>query len=339
MSSERAEAGGEKPAAKKKVQERAHPTLAVSAPPHIRAPERTDRIMLWVIVALLPVTFYSFYVFGALAVRVVIMAIAGTVGTEAALQRIMKRKLTISDGSAVLTGLLLALTLPPAVPWWIPFAGGIAAIGVAKYVFGGLGFNIFNPALVGRTFLLLSWAKIMTGGFVDKISVDTISGATPLYIAKQVRDGVASFDFSPMVRQYLISNAHGSVGECSALLLLVGAAVLLYKRIIDWRTPAAYIGVVIAWSLVTGQDPVFQALSGGIMLGAFFMATDYVTSPMTPLGKLIFGAGCGFVNMLLRFYSGLSEAAAFSILFMNSVAPMIDKFTIPKPWGWVKQTD
>lgn len=339
MADETAKTGDEKPKSKKKAEEKAHPRLVVSTPPHIHAAERTDLIMVWVIVALLPVALYSVYVFKLLAVQSIVMAIAGAVGTEAALQRIMKQKITIADGSAALTGLLLALTLPPVLPWWMPFIGGVAAISLCKFVFGGLGFNIFNPALVGRTFLLLSWAKFMTTGFYEKVKVDTITGATPLYIAKQVRDGLVHYDFSPILKQYLIANPYGSIGECSAILLLLGGAILLYKRIITWHIPAAYLGVVVLWSLAFGADPVFQVLSGGIILGAFFMATDYVTSPITPIGKLIFGAGCGFVNMLLRFYSGLPESVAYSILFMNSLAPMIDKFTVPKPWGWVKETD
>lgn len=314
------------------------PMLVVSQPPHITSPARTNVIMYWVIAALAPITLYSFYVFGGLAFRSVVMAIAGAVGTEAVLQRIMKQKLTLGDGSAAITGLLLALTLPPMLPWWMPFVGGIAAIGLSKYVFGGLGFNIFNPALVGRTVLLLSWAKYMSGGFYRKISVDTISGATPLYIAKQVREAGVHFNFPPLYSKYLFGNPYGCIGEVSAVLLLVGAGILLWRRLIDWEIPTAYVGIVVLFSLIMRADPIFQVLSGGIILGAFFMATDYVTSPITMRGKLIFGAGCGFVNMMLRFYSGLPEATAFTILFMNSMAPLIDRLTIPKPLGWVKES-
>ncbi len=313
------------------------PTLVVSAPPHIKSPATTANIMYWVVVALLPITFYSFYLFGAPAIVAVAMAIAGAVGTEAALQRVLGQEIAVGDGTAALTGLLLALTLPPHVPWWIPLIGGIAAIGLAKFVFGGLGFNIFNPALVGRTFLLLSWAQHMSTAFAVKIKLDTISGATPLYIAKQVRDGAVHYDFAGLYSKFLFSNPYGSIGEASALLLLLGGGILLYRRLIDWYIPGCYVGVVVVWSLATGADPIFQVLSGGIILGAFFMATDYVTSPITARGKMIFGAGCGFVNMLLRFYSGLPEATAYSILFMNAVAPMIDKYTVPKPFGWVRE--
>jgi len=331
-----ADAGDKKPKAKKKAPPPAHPRLVVSAPPHIRSDAQTSTIMYWVVAALAPVTLYSVYIFQARAAVSIIMAIAGACGAEAALQSLMKQKVTLSDGSAALTGLLLALTLPPMLPWWMPLVGGVAAIGLSKYVFGGLGFNIFNPALVGRTVLLLSWAQYMTTGFFEKLQVDTITGATPLYVAKQVRDGLVRYDFAPLLKQYLFANPYGCIGEVSALLLLAGAGVLLYKGIIDWEIPGTYLGVVVVWSVVFGADPIFQVLSGGIILGAFYMATDYVTSPITPKGKLIFGAGCGFVNMLLRFYSGLPEATAFSILFMNALAPMIDRFTIPKPFGWVK---
>ncbi len=311
--------------------------LVVSQPPHIKDSAQTSAIMFWVVIALAPITLYSFFVFGLGVVVTVLMAIAGAVGMEAFLQWILKKDLTLFDGSALLTGLLLALTLPPRLPFWIPFIGGVAAIGLSKFIFGGLGYNVFNPALVGRQVLLVSWAKFMSTGWAAKINVDTISGATPLYIFKQVRDGVVRFDFAPLYKQYLIGNAHGSIGEASAVLLLVGAAILFYKKIISWEVPVSYLAVVAIFSLFMRADPIFQILSGGIILGAFFMATDYVTSPITSVGKVVFGAGCGFVNVLLRFNTGLPEATAYSILFMNALAPMIDKFTIPKPFGWVRE--
>ncbi len=325
-----------KPKPREKSEEAA-PRLIVSQPPHIKDTAQTSAIMYWVVIVLAPITLYSFYLFGFSVIVIVVMAVAGAAATEAFLQWILGKDLTLFDGSALLTGLLLALTLPPRLPFWIPFIGGVAAIGLSKFIFGGLGYNVFNPALVGRQVLLVSWAKFMTTGFADKIQVDTISGATPLYIYKQVQEGAVRFDFAPLVRQYLMANSHGSIGEASAILLLLGAAILFYKRIISWEVPVTYIGVVVAFSLVFRADPLFQVLSGGIILGAFFMATDYVTSPITSRGKLIFGAGCGFVNMLLRFYSGLPEATAYSILFMNALAPMIDKYTIPKPFGWVRE--
>ncbi|RJQ55819.1 MAG: RnfABCDGE type electron transport complex subunit D [Actinobacteria bacterium] len=322
---------------KKKREADEGPRLIVSAPPHIKDTAEASVLMYWVLLALAPITLYAFYLFGVPAVTVVVMSVAGAVGTEAFLQRVLKQRVMILDGSAALTGLLLALTLPPILPWWIPLIGGVAAIGLAKFIFGGLGFNIFNPALVGRQVLLVSWARYMTTGWAEKIRLDGVSGATPLYVFDQVRAGAVRFDIQSLYGGYLLGNRFGSIGEASALLLLAGAALLLLKRVISWEIPVSYVVVVAAFSLFVRVDPIFQVLAGGIILGAFFMATDYVTSPITSRGKLIFGAGAGFVNMLLRFFTGLPEATAFSILFMNAVAPLIDRYTIPRPFGWVRE--
>lgn len=313
--------------------------LIISAPPHIRAPENTAQIMLWVIAALTPTAVASIYFFGLPAFTVIAVTVLAAVATEFVFQKIQKQPVTISDGSAALTGLLLALTLPPLVPWWIALIGGIVAILLGKQMFGGLGWNIFNPALVARAVLVLSWTKHMSKDwYAPLVALDAKTSATPLYAMKLLRAGEkVSLDTVSTYTLYLWGNLSGCIGEVSALLLIIGAIVLLWKRIIDWRIPFAYIGTVVVLTPLLKGDPIFYLLAGGLMLGAFYMATDYVTSSITPLGKLIFGFGCGAVTVLLRFYSGLPEAVMFAILFMNMCAPLIDRYTIPTTFGWRKQ--
>lgn len=311
--------------------------LIISAPPHIKATENTAQIMLWVMAALAPAALASVYFFGAPALVVIIITVSAAVGTEFAFQKIQRLPVTVADGSAALTGLLLALTLPPRVPWWIALIGGIVAILLGKQLFGGLGWNIFNPALVARAFLVLSWTKHMsTDWYEPLVKIDAKTSATPLYAMKLVRLGEIVFDPSSAYRSYLWGNLSGCIGEVSAALLLLGGLVLLIKKIIDWRIPVAYLATVVILTLLLKADPIFYLLAGGLFLGAFFMATDYVTSPITPNGKLIFGFGCGVITVLLRFYSGLPEAVMFAILFMNMCSPLIERYTVPKKFGWVK---
>jgi len=232
----------------------------------------------------------------------------------------------IKDGSAVLTGLLLALVLSPLVPWWIAVFGSVFAIAIGKMVFGGLGHNIFNPALVGRAFLVASWPVLMTRW----ISPDGITGATPLGLLKL--EGIKT-----AYTQLYLGNIGGTIGETSAIALLVGAAFLFYKNVLDWRIPTTYVGTVFVFAFIFGQDPIFHIFTGGLLIGAFFMATDYVTSPITHNGRLIFGFGCGFLTIVLRLFSGYPEGVMFSILLMNAAVPLIERYTKAKPFGYHKK--
>jgi electron transport complex protein RnfD len=276
-------------------------------------------------------------------------AIGGSVGTEFLWNALLKRKQTIGDLSALLTGMLIAMSIPPRTPWWIAMVGGIVAIGLGKMLFGGLGFNIFNPALVGRAVVMMSWLGVMSelkpaGGWFQALDVaatgklDAISGATRLAIAAADRAANLGYGYK-LADQYvplLFRNLEGSLGEVSALLLILGGVALIVRGIIDWRIPVGYIGSVALLSWLFGSDPVFNVLAGGVLLGAFFMATDYVTSPITKNGRLAFGIGCGVFNIVTRFYGPMPETTTFAILFMNGLAPLIDRMFMPRPFGWVK---
>ena len=309
----------------------------VAPAPHVENKDSISEIMIWVILALMPVTAAAVYWMGVEVLIVIAMAIIGAVGTEYILNRLAKLPQTITNGSAFLTGLLLALTLPPKVGWWIPLLGGFIAICVAKYFFGGLGHNIFNPALSARAILFLSWPGRMTTSWFSKLSFDTVSKATPLYIAKAQIAAHKGYPAIIYAKNYLLANKSSSIGEVSVVFLLVGAAILLYKRIIDWRIPTFYIGTVVVLTTIAGRNPIFYALAGGLIIGAFFMATDYVTSPITPKGRIIFGIGLGVTTVLLRFFSNLPEGVMFAILFMNMLAPLIEKYTRPKVLGLQKK--
>lgn len=310
--------------------------LIVSAAPHIRAPETTAQLMYWVIAALVPITLTGLFFYKFLAVQTIVMAVLGAVGSEALAQKLLKRPTTIYDGSAAVTGLLLALTLPPRLPWWLPFVGGMIAILLGKMVFGGLGHNVFNPALVSRAILLLSWPQLLTKGSFKPVVVDTITKATPLYIMKETRAGVLHETASAFYRYLFLSNTSGAIGEISALMLIIGGLFLIWRKVIRWRIPVTFLATVALFSLVLRADPLFYLLAGGLLIGAFFMATDYVTSPITPRGQIFFGVGCGFITVILRFYSSLPEGVMFAILFMNSLAPLLDKYTQPRAFGTVK---
>jgi len=318
--------------------------FTIGASPHIRGRDTTQSIMLWVIISLLPLTAYGVYIGGKSALIVVISSIAGSVLTEYVIQRLRHQAVTLNDMSAFLTGLLLALTLPPRLPFWMPFIGGVVAIALGKQVFGGLGHNIFNPALVGRAVLFISWSKYMTTSYLISAkakavrtaairSINAITSATPLSAMKQVRAGNLKIDEARYIRPLFLGNPWGAIGEVSALLVLVGLAILLYRGLVDWRIPLCFVGTTVALSWARGQNPLFAAFSGGLMLGACFMATDYVTNPMTPWGKVIFAVGCGGITYLLRFHSNLPEGVMFSILFMNGFTPLIDRYIKPRPFG------
>ncbi len=323
--------------------------IVVGSSPHITSPATCTGIMLWVVAALLPTTIWACITMGWPAIRLIVLCLVATLGTEALWNAAARKRQTLTDGSALVTGLLLALSLPPLTPWWIALAAGIIAIALGKLVFGGLGFNIFNPALVGRAFVAISWAGVFAeapnrGWFralpeLTAEGYDAVQGATRLMAAAADRaaDGAYGFDLAAQYRPLLLLNLEGSLGEVSALLLLLGGAILLAKRIIDWRIPAGYIGTMALLSWVFGSDPLFNVLAGGLLLGAFFMATDYVSSPMTKNGRLLYGVGCGVFNAVGRFYGSMPEATTFAILFMNGLAPLIDRAFRPRTFGWVKR--
>ena len=301
--------------------------LIVSASPHVKSKETVNSIMWLVVLALVPAMIAGVVFFGARALLVILFSTLSAVLTEYIIQKLTKKDITIKDGSSALTGVLLALVIPPSVPLWVPIVGSAFAIAIAKHAFGGLGFNIFNPALAGRAFLVASWPLLMTTWLLT----DGATGATPL--GTLAMTGINGFSYS----QLFLGNIGGSLGETSALAILLGAAFLLYKKIIDWRIPVSYLGTVAVLMILLRQDPLFHLLVGGLMLGAFFMATDYVTTPITAKGRIIFGIGCGVLVVLIRIFGSLPEGVAFSILLMNAFTPMIDRYTKTKPFGFVKE--
>ena len=297
----------------------------LSSTPHAHASVSVTRLMLDVILALLPTTAAGIAFFGWPALWTVLTCVVSAVATEALCRRAMGREQTVGDLSAVLTGLLLALNLPAGLPLWMAAAGSVFAIAIAKQVFGGLGMNPFNPALAARAFLLISFTGPMTTWLKPFWwrSPEAMTTATPL--ATQEFPGFADLFLGMMP---------GCIGEVSALALLVGAAYLLVRRVITWHIPVAFLATCAVCALVLGGAPVHvQLLSGGIVLGACFMATDYVTSPASAKGKLIFGCGCGLLCMLIRRFGAYPEGCSFAILIMNAFAPLISRWTKPKPFG------
>lgn len=300
--------------------------LITTSSPHIHSGESISRIMFSVAIALLLPTFAGIYFFGFRALGLVIVTSIAAILTEAIFQRLRNKPITISDGSALVTGMLLALNLPPGLPYWMAVVGAVVAISLGKQIYGGLGANPFNPALIGRVFLMITFTTPMTTWINP---VDGTTGATPLALMKM--EGIST-DY---VRLFF-GNVGGSLGETSAFLIIIGGLYLIYKGYVDWCIPASYLGSVAILSAILGQDPVFHLLSGGLMLGAFFMATDMVTTPLSRLGKMIFGIGAGFFTVLIRLYGGYPEGVSFSILLMNAFTPLINRFTVPKIYGEVK---
>lgn len=356
----------------------------VTSSPHIHSELSIPKIMWTVIVALLPATFVAIYQFGIDAISVIFYTVGSCVVFEALWQYLSKKEITIKDGSATLTGLLLALNLPPASPWWLCIIGGFVAIIVAKAVFGGLGQNIFNPALTARVFLLISFPALMTRWEVPKTimpeiksgsipesiefygklrywssdgtlisiqpqsqdiinKIDVVTSATPLAILKE--EGAKALVNLSFWDAFL-GKIPGSMGEISAFALLIGGLFLLYKRYITWHIPITFLGTMAIIATITHlidptkyADPLFHLVSGGAMIGAWFMATDYVTSPLYPKGQLIFGVGCGFLTMVIRLWGGYPEGVSFAILLMNATVPFIDKYTKPKKFGIKKREE
>jgi Na+-translocating ferredoxin:NAD+ oxidoreductase subunit D len=300
--------------------------------PHIHRKASVNRTMYLVIIALLFPTGASIYFFGFNAILVILTSVLAAVATEYLVKLIRKKKF-IMDGSAVITGILLALTLPPTIPLWMVALGSIFAIAIVKEAFGGLGHNIFNPALAGRAFMQLSFAGEMSVWIAPSgFSPDAVTSASPLSDAfEQIGSNLQLY------WDLLIGNVSGSLGETSALFLLIGGIILISMRIIDWRTPLAFIGTTGVLSLLLGQDAIYQILSGGLMIGAFFMATDYVTTPLTRNGRIIFGIGAGILTIMIRFYGGMPEGVCYAILLMNAATPLIDRYTQPRPYGLNKK--
>jgi electron transport complex protein RnfD len=302
--------------------------LIGSSSPHIRSDETTQNLMLDVIIALVPALAASIYYFGMKAAILLLVSVISAVLTEYVFQRFMNRPITVTDLSAVVTGILLAFNLPAEAPWWVAMAGSIFAIGIVKQLFGGIGFNFLNPALAGRAFLVSSWPQHLTGGFINP-ATDAVSSATPLALLK----GTASGQL-PSTFDMLIGNIPGVIGETSAILLLIGGIYLIYKGTIKWIIPVFYIGTVAVIALITDPSTVlYHLLGGGLILGAFFMATDYATSPVTDKGKVIFAIGAGLLTMLIRKVGGYPEGVSYSILLMNILTPMIDKYVRPHVFG------
>ena len=308
--------------------------LHVSSSPHVRARIKTEDIMKLVVIALLPATLFGIYNFGMRALLLVCISVATCVATEAIYETLMHKKMTINDFSAVVTGLLLALNLPASAPWWIPIIGSVFAILIVKQLFGGLGQNIMNPALAGRCFLLLSFTGYMTDfkateGF-GRI-VDTASGATPLAALKAGEQ--------VDILSLFIGNTTGTIGETSALALLIGAAILLGTKVIDWRIPGTYIASFMVFILIFGGhgfDVNFllgHLFGGGLMLGAWFMATDYVTTPITKSGQLVYGVILGILTGLFRLFGASAEGVSYAIIFSNLLIPVIERVTVPTAFG------
>jgi electron transport complex protein RnfD len=368
----------------------------VSPAPHLHDRTSIPNVMWNVVIALLPALVFAVYYWGWRSLWLTLLGALSAVLTEALIQRLRKVPVTIYDGSAFLTGMLLSYNISANSPWWLPVLGAAFAIAVGKQVFGGLGNNPVNPALLGRAFLLASWPSLMTSGdtwtwtlrrpfsqaSINGISnldlihqnlqtvapkaYDLVTSATPLKVAQTLRDSsfvntitssdslnsvisnnifTSLFDLGTL-QQLFWGNVGGCIGEVSVFALLLGAAYLLWKNIIEWRIPLFYIGTVFVLTFFLGgikgtgyslMLPFFHIFAGGLMLGAFFMATDYTTSPLTKKGRVIYAVGCGLMTVIIRLWGGYPEGVSYSILFMNVMTPLIDKITMPKAFGRIKK--
>ncbi len=302
----------------------------VSSSPHVRSKDTSSRIMFYVVLALMPTTLFGVYNFGYRALILILVTISSCVATEWVFEKIVHKKSTIGDFSAVVTGLLLALNLPATLPWWEAALGGIFAIAIVKMMFGGLGQNFMNPALGARCFLLIAFAADMT-----KFAIDDYTGATPL-AAMRNGEAVNTMDM-------LIGRTGGTIGETSAIAILIGAVILILLGVIDLRIPGTYIVTFVIFLVIFGGHGfdwnyiTAQLCGGGLMLGAFFMATDYVTSPITPNGRILFGICLGVLTGLFRMYGANAEGVSFAIILSNLLVPMIERITIPRAFGLVKE--
>src|SRR5690554_602572 len=331
-------------------------SLHISSSPHIRHGESVQEIMLWVIAALIPSLIASVIFFGFRALFLTCVSVITAVVTEWLISRLLKKPSSTGDFSAVVTGILLAYNVSPLLPWWMVAIRSVFAIGVAKMAFGGLGGNFINPALAGRAFLMASYPAAMTcwkaTGFGSVSGIDGITSATPLaYFKSGFSEGsIPISELQGALGNLFIGNVGGCIGETSVIALLIGAMILWFKKIIGFRIPFFYIGTVffLFW-IFNGSGnvfssealtiPLYQVLSGGLMLGALFMATDMVTSPITPKGKIIFALGCGILTFVIRKFGGYPEGVSYSILLMNLFVPHIERYTKPRIYGEVKKRD
>lgn len=302
----------------------------VSSAPHVRAKDTTSRIMLYVIIAMLPASLFGIYNFGIRALLLILVTVASCVASEWIFNKIIHKKQTIGDLSAVVTGMILALNLPVNLPIWEAIVGGVFAIVIVKMLFGGLGQNFMNPALAARCFLLIAFAKDMTN-FVT----DTYTGATPL-AAMRNGEAVNTMDM-------LIGRTAGTIGETSVIALIIGAIFMILMGVIDLRIPASYIVTFAVFMMLFGGHGVdanyitAQLCAGGLMFGAFFMATDYVTSPITPKGQILFGICCGIFTGIFRCFGANAEGVSFAIILSNILVPLLEKITVPNAFGVVKE--
>lgn len=298
-----------------------------SSSPHIRDTLTSKKVMVYVLIALAPAVLFSFYYFKLQAMALFFSMMVSTFVFDISLQKISGKNITWFYPSSYVTSVLLYMTLPPSLPLWIAIIGVAISLGIGKYAFG-YGNSIFNPALVGRAFLVASWPGHMT----NWVWPDSITSATPLAMEAGQAANLLGGQLAVYSRLFT-GNIAGSLGETSALALLAGGIFLIYKRIIDWRIPLIYIGGIALTSMLTLHDPVLQVFSGGLFLGAFFMATDYCTIPLTKNGKMIFALGCAILTAIFRFYSSMPEGVMYSILLMNSASPLIDRFTRTRTFG------
>ena len=333
--------------------EATRPSIQLSSSPHLSQEGfTTRRMMIDVLIALAPAVLVAIFVFHWYAVIQIGLCVLGCVGAEAAFNRLGRKPLSIGDWSAVVTGVILGLSLPWSAPWYVAVIGSVVAIGLGKVVFGGLGFNIFNPAMVGRAFVMLSFAKQMGASayiFADS-SLTVVTRATPLSFVKELASGLTGgkIDFSEVSVQLgsadsffslLIGNVNGSLGETSALALLIGGIYLCVRRVASWEIPLSIIVTTLVCVelghllSVTPVSSLHHVISGALLLGAFFIATDPVTSPVTFGGKLLFGAGIGLLIVVIRLFSGYPEGVMFAVLVMNAAVPLLNRWTIPKPFG------
>lgn len=307
--------------------------LLVSISPHLYKDESVPRIMWMVVLSLIPAGIAGVFIFGLSALSVILLGVISAVITEWVLQLLTKRKVTVWDGSAVLTGLLLAYNLPAHVPFWLPIVGSCFAVAIGKQVFGGLGQNIFNPALVGRVFLMASWPKYMTT-FTQALNYDAVTSATPLALLKEgnLIEKISYLDL-------FLGKRGGCIGEVCIIALILGAVFLLAKGYISWHIPVPFVAIVGLFTYIFSPegffrgDWLFHVLSGGLILGAFFMATDYVTSPLTRKGQIVFGIGCGLITVVIRLWGGYPEGVSYAILMMNAATPVIDRYTKNRVYG------
>lgn len=307
----------------------------VSSNPHIHSKDSVSGIMKDVLIALAPSGLVGIYFFGIKALLVIAVSVISCVLSELAFEKIVHKKITINDCSAAVTGVLLAYCLPSTTPLWVVAIGGVFSIVIVKQLFGGIGQNFVNPALAGRAFLLASYPVQMSNWVVDGVSQ-----ATPLTLLKE-----EGSQFIPATQDYInafIGHIGGCIGEVSAIALIIGFIYLLIRKVISIKIPLIYIATVFILSIFLGRNgfmtsnPIYEMLTGGLLLGAFFMATDYTTSPMTPLGQIIMGLGCGILTVVIRMYGGYPEGVSYSILIMNLAVPLIDRFTKPRIYGEAK---